>query len=121
MNTLPTTPRGRRSIYLLVLAGGLILVIWAPVPVAYQLVFRAMILGGLYIAMVARLWRDASKKLDCDDPHLSPYCQEHLRRYLEQQTPTPRTVPLTPVQRRYLENLSQHTERQEERQEERHD
>jgi hypothetical protein len=114
MNALISTSWGRRGAYLLVLAGGLLLVVWAPVPAAYQLAFRAVILGGLYIAMVARLWREAVETLDCDDQHLSPYCQEQLRRYLEQHAPVPRTVPLTPVQRRYLSSLSPHEERQEE-------
>ena len=113
MNALTYASWGRRGAYLLVLAAGVLLVVWAPVPAAYQLAFRAVILGLLYVAMVARLWRDTTETLDCDDPHLSPYCQEQLRRYMEQHVPTQRTAPLTPVQRRYLSSLSRRKDGQE--------
>lgn len=106
----------RRGIVVLTLAVVLLLAVWAPVPAQWQLIVRLALLAGLYLALVVHIWRDAVRFLDCNDPHLSPYCQEHLRRHLEQQEARRRTAPLTPVQRGYLAFFARrHAAAQEER------
>jgi hypothetical protein len=55
---------------------------------------------------MVHIWRDAVRSLDGDDLHLSPYCQERLRQYLEQHEARLSSAPLTPVQRGYLAFLA---------------
>jgi hypothetical protein len=93
---------------LLVLAAGLLLAVWAPVPAPWQLAFR---LALLYIMMVGWLWIDAVRTFDCDDPHLSARCRERLRSFDQHHT---LWVPLHRRQRHHLASAGKPRERQTE-------
>jgi hypothetical protein len=78
---------------------GVLAAFWAPGPL-WRIGARIALGVGSYARLLLRLIRDALASFDPEDPTLSPRARARIASI---ELPDPRrTLPLTPVQRRYL-------------------
>lgn len=89
---------------------GILVALWAPVP-HWRVAVRVILGVGGYVGMLGWLIRDALATFDPEDPSLSPRARALIASI---EPPDPRrTLPLTPVQRRYLAAMRARQRRQE--------